>query len=262
LGRRPVENNVLLSLLHDRVARCTPGRYWTVARAGEVVGFALQSPLEYSGVLSSMDREAAGALAAAMAADPSVHLPGIMAEAATAADFAGWWSERSGGRAVPDEGQRIYRLGVLRPVTGVPGRLRRAATEDSNLLVGWRHGFIADTGHGLDPVASVQRDLEDGRLFFWDDDGPCCTARASRPVAGVGRVGLVYTPPERRRRGYASACVGAVSAWLREQEQADSMLYTQLANPTSNSVYRRLGYGAVAEVLSYTLEPPARLTAP
>jgi predicted GNAT family acetyltransferase len=32
------------------------------------------------------------------------------------------------------------------------------------------------------------------------------------------------------------------------------MLYTDLANPTSNSIYRRIGYRAVAEVLRYGFE--------
>ena len=61
---------------------------------------------------------------------------------------------------------------------------------------------------------------------------------------------LVYTPPERRRRGYAGACVAALSAAALDVAD-ECILYAQLANPTSNGLYRRLGYEAVAEGLIY-----------
>jgi GNAT superfamily N-acetyltransferase len=257
LSLRPVDNNILLSLLHQRVAHPEPGRYWTVLRDEEPVGFGLQSPPTFSAGLSPMDRDAVSALATAVAGEGAARLPGIIAEAGTAASFAGRWSELVADRVTPVEGQRMYRLGVLTPATGVPGTLRRATDADGDLLVAWRRSFIVDTGtEGIgDPATSVQHDLDDGRLFLWDDNGPCCSARASIPTAGVSRIGIVYSPPERRRRRYASACVGSLCAWVQEREHADCMLFTQLANPTSNGVYRRLGFEAVAEMLQYRFDP-------
>jgi uncharacterized protein len=258
LARQPIENNIALSVLHQRIAHPLPGRYWMALRDGAVVGFALQSPLTFSAGLAPTDREAAGALATAVAGDDRVQLPGVIGEAASAATFAGRWSELTAERVVPLEGQRMYHLGVLTLPVAVPGALRRATTEDTELLVRWWQAFIADTGNGGlgDPAVAVRHDVEEGRLFVWDDDGPCCTARASIPICGVSRIGVVYTPPERRRRGYAGACVAALCSWVQQGEHAECMLYTQLANPTSNGVYRRLGFAAVAEVLQYRFEPP------
>ncbi len=67
------------------------------------------------------------------------------------------------------------------------------------------------------------------------------------PVAGVVRIMSVYTPPEHRRRGYASACVAAVSTWARAQGVDTCVLYTDLANPTSNKIYQAIGYRPVED---------------
>jgi predicted GNAT family acetyltransferase len=69
-------------------------------------------------------------------------------------------------------------------------------------------------------------------------------------VAGVSRVQAVYTPPERRRAGYAAACVAALSARVLAEEHR-CILYTDLTNPTSNGVYRSIGYRSVAEWVRY-----------
>jgi uncharacterized protein len=69
-------------------------------------------------------------------------------------------------------------------------------------------------------------------------------------LEGVVRIAAVYTPPELRKRGYAGACVGRLSAQLRDKGY-QCMLYTDLGNPISNSIYRRLGYEAVSEILRY-----------
>lgn len=70
------------------------------------------------------------------------------------------------------------------------------------------------------------------------------------PVQGVVRLSGVYTPPEKRRHGYAAACVHTLSKKLRDSGFR-CILYTDLGNATSNSIYRRIGYRAVAEAIRY-----------
>jgi predicted GNAT family acetyltransferase len=85
----------------------------------------------------------------------------------------------------------------------------------------------------------------------WEQRAEAVSMAISRePVQGVVRLSGVYTPPEKRKRGYAAACVHALSKKLREDGYR-CVLYTDLGNPTSNSIYRRIGYGAVAEALRY-----------
>jgi predicted GNAT family acetyltransferase len=71
----------------------------------------------------------------------------------------------------------------------------------------------------------------------------------------MARIGPVYTPGAERRRGFAAACVSWVSRELLEAGNG-CVLYTDLANPTSNSVYRALGYRAISELVRYEFAAP------
>ena len=95
-----------------------------------------------------------------------------------------------------------------------------------------------------------------GRLWLWEDGEPVAMASAPAAVYGVARVGVVYTPPDRRGRGYAAGVVAALSEHLLSGEADTCILYTQLSNPTSNAIYQRLGYQAVAEILTYRFRQP------
>ena len=251
LRARPIEHNLLLSLLTQRAEQPEEGRYWWALSAGEVAAFAFQSPTRFRGLLAAPDRECVEALAGVMA-EEAPDLPGVMAEAATAASFAGHWAERRAVPVVPVEGQRLYRLGTVRRPVGVPGGLRRAGAGDRELLVAWAAAFAEETGgHPLAPSHIVDRHLATRGMWIWERDGePVSVAAAAPPVAGVVRIGYVFTPPEHRRRGFAAACVAAVSERV-QGEGAGCILYTQLQNPTSNAVYRRIGYQPVVEIVIY-----------
>jgi uncharacterized protein len=252
LLRRPMHNSVLLTVLHQRVADERDGHYWWATEDGAVTAFAMQSPASFRAVVAAARREAVQALADAMAAEaPAV--PGVMSEAATASAFAGRWAEVRRTPAVAEDAQRLFRLSQLTPPATVGGRLRPAEEADRSLLESWAAAFSAETGDKgpFDAATVVDRQLAGGRLWLWDDGGAVSMANASASVAGVSRVGPVYTPPERRRRGYAAACVAAVSARMLAAGAEACVLHTQLSNPTSNALYRRLGYEPVAEILLY-----------
>ena len=250
LASDPVRHNLILTLLHARVAYPEPGRYW-VARDGDtVVGVVFQSPLHFFASLTPTSPEAVAALVDAIA-ETAVTLPGVNGEAATAARFAGQWTERVGSAAFPVEGQRIYELTRTPRATAADGRMRRATLDDRGLVLAWTRSFFTDVGEearGLEPM--VGRRLEAGHFWLWEDGGPVSMAANPEPVEGVVRVQGVYTPPERRNRGYAGARVASLSRRMQEAGHR-CLLYTALGNPTSNSVYRRIGYRAVAEGLRY-----------
>ena len=250
LRARPVDHNVALTILHERIAHSEPGRYWWVTSYEEVIGYAFQSPTTFSAGLTVMTRNALDPLVDRMAGD-APHLPGAIGEAGTAAAFAGNWAERLTTPAVPVEGQRIYRLDELVMPPLPPGHFRQAEPSERDLYRSWAEGFMADTGSSLDVRDGLDRRLTAGRLWVWDDDGPVSMAAMSEEVEGVARVGPVYTPPDRRGRGYAAACVARLSASVVESGARDCILYTQLANTTSNALYRRMGYEPASEVVAY-----------
>jgi predicted GNAT family acetyltransferase len=250
LAAEPVLHNVILTLLHERVAHPMPGRYWMAKEAEAPVGVVFQSPLTFYASLAVMTPDVTAAFVDAISATDA-SLPGVIGEAGTASRFAGQWTERRKSAARPLDGQRVYEIAQVVQEQRVEGRLRKATRDDRDLLISWMRGFQADTGEvgGSDPAYVVDR----RQFWTWDDGEPVSMAANTEPVEGVVRVQAVYTPPENRNRGYAGACVGELSKLLLAGGHR-CMLYTDLGNPTSNSIYRRLGYRSVAEVLRYRFE--------
>ncbi len=133
---------------------------------------------------------------------------------------------------------------VRDPPRPAAGTLRVATSEDRTLLVGWMRDFAVEAGlTGADLAASlVDGRLARGSLFVWEDGGAASMLGIEQAVAGVVRVGPVYTPPERRRRGYAGSAVAAASRRALAGGAHACMLFTDLANPTSNKIYAEVGY--------------------
>jgi uncharacterized protein len=262
LSLEPVLHNLILTVLQARVAQRESGRYWIAFHGAKVVGVVVQSPVEFPATLTPMGPEAVLAIVDVIA-EAGVKLPGVNGDAATAACFAGQWSERCKLPATPFQGTRLYELLELgefpREVPGeVPrneGQLRQASANDRNLMILWTRAFQEEIGESAsDTELRVDRALAASQLWLWDQNGETTSMAVSRePARGVVRLSGVYTPPEKRKHGYATACVYALSKHLRGCGHR-CMLYTDLANPTSNSIYRRIGYRAVAEALRYRFD--------
>jgi uncharacterized protein len=250
LSSEPVVNNLILSLLADRMAHQQTGRYWLATAGPEPLGVVFQSPLDFPAAITPMPTDAVVAVVAAIAA-AGVALPGVAGEAGTAARFAGQWAEVTGTSASPFNGQRIYELDGTPALGRAPGHLRRAGATDCELILEWMPAFGQDTGERHMPEDVLTRRIADGQFWLWEDIGACSVAAHTVPVAGVSRIQAVYTPPALRGRGYAAACVAALSARLLDAGNR-CILYTDLANPTSNRIYRRIGYRAVVECLRYS----------
>ena len=220
----------------------------------DVAGVVFQSPLDLPASLTPMRHEVAEAMVDAIAG-ADISLPGIVGEATTAARFAGRWTEYCGSAAVPVEGLRVYELGRMRELAAVEGCLRKASFGERDLVVAWMHGLYTDIGQrATDPGPIVDRRLPKGRFWLWEDGEEFVSMAANtEPAEGAVRIQAVYTPPNRRNQGYAASCVRALSRHLQDGGHR-CILYTDLGNSTSNSLYRRIGYSAIAEALQYRFE--------
>jgi len=253
LASEPVLHNLILTLLHARASRPEPGRYWVASEGEKVRGVVLQSPLSYAASVTPMPPEAVVAVVDAITAS-GIGLPGVNGDAATAARFAGQWTERTRSAAIPFQGQRLYEFLESGERPPASGGLRRDTPGDRDLVVEWVRLFQIEIGEpDHDAAAIVDQWLASGCVWIWDDDGPVSMAVTREAVERVVRIGGVFTPKALRKRGYAGACVSDISCGLRGRGQR-AILYTDLGNPTSNSIYRRIGYRAVAEALRYRFE--------
>lgn len=177
-------------------------------------------------------------------------LPGVSGPRENAEALAAAWARVTGGGVSEVMAGRLYRLGTLNPpmTTGVG---RQATEYDLDLLIKWWEAFAVEAmGHAWssgEGPAAVRRMFEMGdSITILEDHGiPVAMAFASVPIGGMSRVGPVYTPPGHRAHGYGSAVTAAVSEHARKAGARDVILFTDLANPTSNSIYQKIGYRPV-----------------
>jgi len=225
-----------------------------VERGDAVVAVALQNPIQY--LLSPADDPDAVAVLAAHAHQHLAGVPRWLGPRREAAQFADAWRRLRGEQSSVRTRMRIYQADRIRPVADVPGELRLAQAEDREMLTVWRVSFAAATGSETTPEESarvVDRHLIERTLYLWHDAEPVSMAACGGTTPNGTRVNAVYTPPERRRCGYASAGVAALSERLLAEGRRFCFLYTDLANPTSNAIYQKIGYQPVCDVDGFTV---------
>jgi len=266
LERREAEHNLLLGLRTrleaDRHAFGPDDPYFAVLESGgEIVGAAWRTPPHGLGLSRIDDLAAVDALAEDVR---ELDLQGVIGPVAAAERFAQLWQAETGlvGRIAVAE--RIYEAREAFPPDGVPGRYRPYAGGDHDLVAEWMDAFAAEALAAM-PVGARETGAEflarraadvNGGLVVWEDDGrPVSAAGYGSPTPHGLRVGPVYTPPELRGKGYASALVGELTARLLASGRRYCFLYTDLSNPTSNSIYQRVGYRPVSDVSLWRFDP-------
>ncbi len=262
---------VLPFLLRHEAANCLPigllgsdlvlngGAFLVTVEAGsDLAGVAMMTPPWNLIVTAGTDPACLPALLD-HAMDTEFSIPGVTGPTALSGVFARLWSERSGRGVHRQVAERIYELRAVTPVEGIPGQLRAAVETDRTLLVEWTVAFLdeaigpADQARAAQMVDDALRPSPEGRrLFLWEDAGTVVSmvGVAGRTPTGI-RVGPVYTPPEHRRRGYASGAVATLSQDMLDSGRGACFLFTDLANPTSNHIYQAIGYRPVIDVDLY-----------
>lgn len=263
LARDEAAHCLLLGLaagLRDEPGRYDGAPYFAVVRdvAGAVVAAALRTSPAHNLILSRAPEAALPPVVAdAHAVFPT--LPGLLAPTEIAAPFAALWHGRTGQPYRRNVAERIHALTEVIPPRAVPGGARRATEADRELLVAWNLAFARDVDQRVDRAESVRAvDFrlrlapETGGLWLWEDNGlPVSLAGYGGPTPHGIRIGPVYTPPAHRGKGYASANVAALSQWLLDGGRQFCGLFTDLANPTANKVYRQIGYRPVCDMDEY-----------
>jgi GNAT superfamily N-acetyltransferase len=225
----------------------------TAHEDGAVVAAALRTPGRPALVSAVPPAHAAAVEAALAAADRK--LPGAGGPTAEAEAFAAAHAARTGNPVHVSRRMRLFALDRIVPPTGLPGAARCATEDDIAVLARWRRAFAEEDAHidrgPMTPEETVARSLRLGcGELLWEVDGePVAQATARPVVATVSRIGPVYTPPEHRRHGYAAAVTAAATRWALDAGAERVLLFTDLADPTTNRLYPRLGYRPVYDAV-------------
>jgi GNAT superfamily N-acetyltransferase len=251
---RPAEHTLLLTITETLRIRgldafgSAPCFGWH----GAVDGTFLHTP-PHPLLLGPAPAAAMPARAAALGDRP---LAGVSAPSGLGEAFAA----ARGGPVRLKRRERLYRLGTLvAPAHRPPGRALVATPAMRERIVELQRAFAAATGDpSQDPGGMVDDRLSHAGVMVWErPDGELVgLAGANRMVAGMVRIGTVYTPPEHRGRGIAAALTAALSQAALDAGAGDVLLFTDLANPTSNGIYRRLGYVPIADRASLEFPGP------
>jgi GNAT superfamily N-acetyltransferase len=238
-------------------------RFWAAERDGEIVGVAAWTPPLRLLVSRVTDDGAIPALVAAVQAEETLPL-GLLAPDPVAGQFADEWCRRLrfGRRLAMRE--CVYDLETVRHPSGVTGAARLATERDRSALIRLAQEFATQAlTEEEQRTVDVARFVE-GRFRapncwqVWEDGGEIASiASANGETPNAMRIGPVYTPPRHRRRGYASGLTAAVAQRILDTGHRRAMLFTDLANPTSNHIYRSIGFRPVAafSLIAFTPQP-------
>jgi predicted GNAT family acetyltransferase len=244
----------ICSTLIETPAAYPEAYFWTVAN-GDTSAALLRTP-PFNIVVARPLRDDALVFAAETLHAEGIEAPGVVGGLPEASAFARAWTEEPRLRM----SQGVYAAREIR-VPDVPGVMRLATMDDLDLIVAWIRDFSAealpDDAPQGDAVEGTARRLQSERAgtALWEVDGRAvsmCGYGGSTPH-GI-RIGPVYTPPELRGRGYGSAVTAAASKRLLDGGRDYCFLYTDLANPTSNRIYMRIGYEFVCDSADYAFD--------
>ena len=248
--RREAENVLMLGVASSTSAA---EHLLTVERGRDCVMAGLQSGANL--ILSRGPASAVDALVERLIAD-NASLPGVTGPVEEAGRFSDLWRARTGQRTRLHMHMRVHELTEVVPPKRPSGEFRPAAVSDVAPLAAWADDLhvVLRTEDPPPGEESVRKRIGQGRMYVWDTGAPVSMAACDGPTPRGMRINFVYTPPEHRGHGYASACVADLSQLLLDQGCRFCALFTDLANPVSNRIYARLGYRPVCDFDEYTFE--------
>lgn len=254
------ENNLILGFANawaaDPAFFQTPPYLASVDANGRTVACAFRSP-PHKLVLTRLGERKAAKLLATDALSVYPDLGTALGPEPDIEIFAAAWADIAGRHPARGMRQRIHEArAVQRADKRPPGRLRAVTVAELDSIVAWVSACLDEIGEVVreEPAKLAKVRVQSGSLFVWDDRGPVSMAGWSGKTTNGVRVNLVYTPPEMRSRGYARACVSALTERLLAEGNRFCCLYTNLANPISNRVYERIGYRPVCDVSDFTMQ--------
>ncbi len=257
LQRDPVLNSVLISNIQGRVDNLlydpAPPVFMSVHRGDEVVGVVCCTALR-GVMLGGLDPAylplVLGAVVESGAKVKYVEgVPGVTSE------FAAQYAGELAKQVTEDRLTRLHRLVDFTPLDA-EGHARLATDADladATRLVGGFGEAVSGRITAEEEERWVRDRIRLERLWVWEYDGRVVSMAAHNgDVFGASRIGSVYTPPESRRNGYAGALTAALTRHLLD-EGTQPCLFTDLANPTSNKLYAKIGYRKVVDFVRYAV---------
>lgn len=264
LEKDPIEHNLILTLCQAAERRQANREDGNIKCAiltddeGEFVVAAVQSP-PHNLVLSKAKSLEIDPLAETLMKN-KFNFPGIVGPSDVTGLFTEKWAALTHQSTVESMDQIIYMLKgreLLMPT--VEGEMRFAGKEDVKQISEWIGAFSksalpkAEQISTKDAKAQAEELAESGRLAFWTVKGKPVAQASFSGTDKVARINRVYTAPDHRGHGYASAVVANLTKLQLEKGKKMSCLYADARNTKANSIYRKIGYEFAGRSTLYVL---------
>lgn len=261
LEQNESENNLPIGLAY----RLTEDPYYygselplllSILEQGRVVGVVVMTPPKRI-ILSRIDTDIQTTVVHLVdyLREIEVQIPGVVGPETEAQAFSDYWVENMrGGSAKLERRMRVFEARRVTDLPLSPGELRVACPDDHPLMAEWIAALSEAIGEptSFDGAKSrAEKLIKDQQLYVWDNKGPVSIAGVSRPMKNGAVIGVVYTPPEHRNKGYATSSVLLLTKKLLSDGYSFCSLYTDLSNPTSNSIYAKIGYVPLGDALAF-----------
>jgi uncharacterized protein len=256
LLQHEAENNVLLGIIHTlrhNLDRYLEPPYLAIVEIdGDIVVTAIRTPPQKLLLSKVSNLDALTLIAQDLDRE---QLPGFMGLVPEVATFAQAWQAITGQSYRLSIAMKIHQLKAGQPLATAAGSLRLANESDRALLLQWLPAFYAEIGFGVseDIELLVSNRLKERHTYLWENDTLVSLAAGRKFSDTASRIGSVYTPPAYRRKGYATACVAALSQKLLDEGCDRCFLLTDLANSTSNHIYQQIGYLPICDWHEYSI---------
>ena len=183
---------------------------------------------------------------------------GVNGEKHASSLFAEQWQDVTGAKTSSHMALRVYELKQVRMPVMPVGSFRPATKEDEKVVLAWFNAFqmeVMREDERIDSSDHLIKAIDKGNVFVWEvNEKLVSMAVFQRPTRQAATVSGVYTPPDQRNKGYASACVAMLSQEILNRGYKFANLFTDLANPTSNKIYQAIGYRSVCDFHKYTFQ--------
>jgi uncharacterized protein len=219
-----------------------------------IVATAIQTPPRNLILAKPSNSQAIKLIAEDLTANSKL-LPGVIASKAEAEIFINIWHDLTAQSHQLNVAMRVHQLNQMQSIAHAAGKIRLAVESDRHLLIDWTQAFTQEalraTETRSDSELWVKRKLQKQSLYVWQDREIVSMAAYGGTTPNGIRVNAVYTPPEHRGKGYATSCVAGISQKLLKQYKY-CFLFTDLANSSSNYIYRKIGYIPMDDISNYS----------
>lgn len=185
-------------------------------------------------------------------------VPGVIGPTKEVDVFVAQWEKEQSQAAHLHMKQLIYQLDRVKSISLASGHLERATRAHESIIADWLFQFGKETVEDISAEKAMEMAasyIEVGSAYVWmDNQTPVSMVNRSRKTQNGATVNAVYTPDEYKRKGYATSAVATLSQKILDDGFGFCSLYTDMLNPTSNNIYKRIGYYEVGTSIVYTFK--------